>query len=117
MKLLPSGASYPIGVVAHHTQCRNANIELLGSFVQQTIETKPVRLVEENVLATVPAEHHVRDSVWILSACSLCHQTRISSNMDTSSLIPHAHVHRHGFVEKRFHVEAGFLVQCVPFQS
>jgi hypothetical protein len=42
-------------VVAHQAHCCDANIESLDSFFQQIVETKPVRLVKENILAGVPA--------------------------------------------------------------
>ncbi len=54
-KLLPMGAACPIGVVAHQTQCRDANIGSLDSFFQQIVEINPVRLVNEDILTGVPA--------------------------------------------------------------
>jgi hypothetical protein len=42
-------------VVAPQAQCRDANIESLDSFFQQIVQTNPVRLVKENILAGVPA--------------------------------------------------------------
>jgi hypothetical protein len=47
-------------VVARHTQYRDVNIESLGSFLRQIIETDPVCLVKESILAYVPVTSHDR---------------------------------------------------------
>jgi hypothetical protein len=51
---------------------------------QGIAKASPVRLVKEDILATVPAQQHVVHSAWIANVCSSCHLANRGLNTNMS---------------------------------
>jgi len=72
------------------------NTKSLDSIFEQVAKTNPVRLVKEDVLGTVPAQHHMIAGAWIVIVRSAGHFWQFPSsntNMSSLTLSPFTDIH------------------------
>lgn len=70
-----------VDMVRHKAKRVNAVVEPLGSLLEKEVKAVPVGIVEEHVVAGIPAENDMVDGTWIMDTWFTWHDQILIDNV------------------------------------